>query len=384
MTKKIFLIAGEPSGDALGAKLMKALKEQSPEPIEFMGVGGPRMQDQGLESLLPMDELCVMGIWEVISQLPRLIKLIKGMVTEIENRDPDALITIDLPDFNFEVASRIRKRGKTKAKLIHYVAPSVWAWRPKRAIWVSEFLDGLICLFPFEPRFFPKLRTEFVGHPLIEERQDGDGAAFRARNGIPPDAKTLGLFFGSRAGELKVHGPILKDVAALLLEQYPDLHLIIPTLSNLEFDVLKIIESLDCPKFVVTDLEAKWDAIAACDRAVAVSGTVGLELALAGVPHVVTYKAHPLTWLIVRRMAKVNYAHLANILLGAPVIPEYLQGKANAVEISKGILKLYKVETEAAKQTDRTADLRKLLGTSFEEAPSAKAASFVLSLIFGP
>ena len=180
MTKRIFLIAGEPSGDALGAKLMQALKAQSKEPIEFRGVGGEKMEAQGLNSLIPMEDLCVIGIWEVMWQISRLMKIMRGMVEEIEEFDPHALVTIDLPDFNFQVASKIRKRGKTNAKLIHYVAPSVWAWRKGRADKVSKFLDGVMCLLPFEPKYFPKIKAEFVGHSLVEVQRSGNRDEFRS------------------------------------------------------------------------------------------------------------------------------------------------------------------------------------------------------------
>ncbi len=382
MTKEIFLIAGEASGDALGAELIKSLKAKSPDPLHFSGVGGPLMEAEGLENLLLMDELAVMGLWEVIAHLPRLLKLVKGVVEEIEKRDPAAVITIDLPDFNFEVGRRLKKHGKTKAKLIHYVAPSVWAWRPKRAEKIAKFLDAIMCLFPFEPAYFKKygLRAEFVEHPLTEQYSEGDRDAFRAKYSIAPEVKTLGLFFGSRQSEFSHVGGIIRQSAMMVKEQRPDLELIIPTLPDLEYDVLKIIEGLDCPSCIVTKPESKWDAFAACDAAIAVSGTVGLELAYAGVPHVITYKMNPLTWVAVKNMVKVKYAHLANILLNEPSVPEFLQGNANPVEISKEILKFLAMKERGAAQVARTQKIRELLGVG-GETPSEKAAAFVLSLI---
>lgn len=144
--KKIFMIAGEPSGDSLGGALIAALRAQSADPLVIEGVGGDLMQAQGLKTLLPMSEICVMGLFEVAAQLPRLIKLINAMVEEIETRQPDVFLTIDLPDFNFEIGKRLKKRGIFKGKHIHYVAPTVWAWRPGRAKKIAAFLDGLICL----------------------------------------------------------------------------------------------------------------------------------------------------------------------------------------------------------------------------------------------
>jgi lipid-A-disaccharide synthase len=383
MAKKIFVIAGEASGDALGANLMRALKAQSKEPIEFRGIGGPKMEAEGLDSLLPMEDLCVMGIWEVIWQLPRLINIVKGLVSEIEDYNPDAVVTIDLPDLNFQVASRVAKSNKTNPKLIHYVAPSVWAWRPKRADRIANFLDGVMCLLPFEPKYFLKLRADYVGHPIIEIAHEGDGDKFREARGIPKDVKTLGVFFGSRTAEVKANRDVLKGVASLVHEIHPNLHLIVPTLPGLEYEVLKICDELEMPSQTVTDIDAKWDAFAACDVAVAVSGTVGLELAFAKVPHVIVYKTHPMTWAVMKALVKSQYAHLVNIVLGRPVIPEYLQGKADAVNVGKAVLRLYKSEEARKAQADAAQELRKALGSDDPRTPSVRAADFVLGMIEG-
>lgn len=384
MTKKIFVVAGEHSGDVLGAGLMEALKAQSSEAIEFSGIGGPNMEAEGLKSLLPMDELCVMGIWEIIGHLPRLLKLVKGVAEEIEKYNPDVVVTIDLPDFNFAVASQLKKNGKSKAKIVHYVAPTVWAWRPGRAKKIAQFLDGLMCLFPFEPSYFTKhnLKAEFVGHPLIEfDPADADPVTFRQQRNIPADAPILGLFFGSRQSEIESMSKILKESALLVHEQYPDLHVVVPTVPNLEYEVRKVLEDVDYSVFVVTDPDQKWDAFAACNVAAAVSGTVGLELAYMGVPHVIAYKAHPVTWLALRALVKVKYAHLANILLDAPVIPEFLQNQCKSFEIGKAIYALFKFEDRRKLQLEKTASIREKLGVGEGSMPSQRAAEFVLKML---
>ncbi len=194
-TPNIFLIAGEPSGDNLGGALISSIRQKSPN-AEFFGIGGDIMTAQGLQSLLPMEEICVMGVFEVVTQIPRLLKLIQGVVEEIEARQPDILVTIDLPDFNFQVAKRLKKRGIFNGKIVHYVAPTVWAWRPGRAEKISEFLDGLLCLFPFEPAYFHpyNLRADYVGHPLIEQRlekSENETKALYDQYGIEPDKKIL-------------------------------------------------------------------------------------------------------------------------------------------------------------------------------------------------
>jgi lipid-A-disaccharide synthase len=378
---KIFFITGEHSGDVLGAGLLRELKALGV--TEFTGIGGPLMEEEGLESMLPMDELCVMGLWEIIGQLPRLLKLIEGVVAEIEKYNPDVVVTIDLPDFNFQVAQRLKKRGKCNARLVHYVAPSVWAWRPGRAKKVAAFLDGLICLFPNEPPYFTKhnLKAEFVGHPLVEhDPAQTDGAGFRQKFSIPPDAPILGLFFGSREGEINTHTEILVDTAHIIREQYPDLHLFVPTVPHLEYDVRQIVAGIKYPAFVLVNDDDKWDEFAACTAALAVSGTVGLELAYMGIPHVVTYKMHPVSWILVKMLVKTKYAHLANILLNEPAIPEYLQGKANSLEISKGLLKLFKDENERKAQVDKAIKLREMIVADPNMTPSAKAAAFVIEM----
>lgn len=381
MTKKIFLIAGEASGDALGASLMRALKLRAGADIELIGVGGPEMESEGLESLLPMAELTVMGIWEAVSHLPRLIKLRNGLVEEIEKQEPDAVVTIDFPDFNFQVASQLKKRGKSKAKLVHYVAPTVWAWRPGRAKIVSAFLDGMLCLFPFEPDHFKPhgLDAVFVGHPLIENKIHKDqGMAFRRELGIPDGAKTLGVLFGSREEEFKKMADTLRDTMEVLLEKYGDIHIIIPTLKHMEYNVAKAIEGIKASVYVVSEPGKKWKAFAACDVALAVSGTAGLELAYLGIPHVVVYKMHPVSALLARFLVKVKYAHLANILLEKRVVPEFLQSQCEPIRIAAPLLKMLKNTEEGQKQITELSKVRELLVTPDGKTPSENAAEFVL------
>ena len=383
MSKKIFLIAGEPSGDVLGAGLIRELKSQSRVPIEFIGVGGPLMEAEGLQSIVPMDELCVMGLWEVIWQLPRLLRLINGVVEEIEGAEPDAVVTIDLPDFNFEVARRIKKRALSSAKMIHYVAPSVWAWRPGRAKKIAALYDKVLCLLPFEPPYFKahEMEADFVGHPLVEEAKNFNGQDFREKNGITPQDKVLGLFLGSREGELHKHANVLKEAAQIIREQDPDVKIVIPTLPDFEYLVLKAIEDWDFETIVVSLPSLKWNSFAACDVAVAVSGTVGLELAYIGVPHVIAYKTHPITAMAVKRMIKVKYAHLANILLDAPVVPEYLQGKCNSLNVAKGLLSLLRKPEDRAAQKQAFAKLGQRLRPEGGVSPSVVAAKSVIETL---
>lgn len=327
--KIIYLIAGEASGDLLGARLMHALKEQHGEEISFAGIGGPLMEKEGLKSLFPMHYLSVMGISEILPKLTFFLKKIKEAADNIEKINPDIIVTIDAPDFSFRVAKSVQKRGNIDAKMVHYVAPTVWAWRSRRARKISKFLDGIMCLLPFEPPYFTKegMDAAFVGHPFIEsEAMQANGAIFRKKYSIAQDDLTLGLLLGSRSGELKRTAPVLvESVIQLARETGKTPHVIAPTLPHLEERVLGLLQDYPGPVHVVTDQDMKWHAFKACDYALAVSGTVGLELACLGVPHAIGYKMSPVTWHIIKRFIKVKYAHLANILFDKEVVPEFIQ-----------------------------------------------------------
>lgn len=382
----IFLIAGEPSGDVLGASLMCGLKAQHGDALVFQGVGGVHMEEQGLESLLPMEELCVMGLWEILSHLPRLNRLITGLCEEIEFRKPKVVVTIDLPDFNFRVAERLKKRGIFQGKIVHYVAPSVWAWRPGRAKHIAKFLDGLMCLFPFEPEYFTKvgLKAAYVGHPLIEIDKDQiDRDGYRQVRGIGQDDLCIGVFFGSREAELKAMSQVFCETIEYLAEHYPKLIVIAPTLPRYEMEVMNIVKGIGVESVVDPDTTRKWNAFAACDLAIAVSGTVGLELAYLGVPHIIGYKAHPVSAVLFRILAKVKHVHLANILLGREAVPEFLQGRCNALEMTKAILRLIRKPEAKEEQLRAFDELAKALQTPDGKAPSANAASFVSAFLTG-
>ncbi|MCB9980876.1 MAG: lipid-A-disaccharide synthase [Rhodospirillales bacterium] len=383
MSKSVFFIAGEASGDSLGASLIRGLKKREGDLVRFSGIGGPLMGEQGLKSLFPMDDLCVMGLWEVIWQLPRLLRLIQGTVEEIEKCAPDVVVTIDLPDFNFEVAQRLKKRGIFKGKIVHYVAPSVWAWRSGRAKKIAGYLDGLMCLFPFEPAYFSEhgLDAAYVGHPLIEvDTAALDPKGFREDLHIQDGALCLGVLFGSRERELRsLSKPFLETIGALH-EQYENLQLIAPTLPSLEYNVTNLLSGIDVPCNIVKDQNSKWDALASCDVALAASGTVALELSYLGVPHIIGYKAHPLTALILKLVVKTKYAHLANILLNEEVVPEYLQTKCSAGKLTRAMMRLLRYPEEQVKQKQAFARLHEKLQLGVGETPSERAAAYVLRM----
>lgn len=384
---KFFLIAGEPSGDVIGEKLIRALRLQVPE-ATFAGVGGPLMESAGMSLILPMKELTVMGIWEVMMRIPHLWKLMMGIMEEIERQQPDFVITVDFPDFNFILGHKLKRRGEFKGRLVHYVAPTVWAWRPGRAKKIAAYLDGLICLLPFEPPYFEPhgLKSIFIGHPVTQENPlAGKGKRFREARKIPDNARIVGLFFGSREEEFENLGKTIAEAAIYLHERFPDLYIVMPTLQQFEFNLHALTRDLNCPKYIVLDnKQEKWDAFSSMEAAIAVSGTVGLELAYADVPHVTVYKTSFLNWVLIRLLVKVKYAHLCNIIVNEGVIPEFLQHKCKPEAIAAKIEEILKGGDEAKRQRAGFAKMRDLLGLDVVDAPSDRAASFILSLKDAP
>lgn len=382
MTKplSIFVTAGEASGDVLGARLMEALRREHGGEIVFSGVGGPLMEAQGLQSLFPMRDLSVMGIVEVLPRLNKILKRISQVSVYIEKNKPNIVVTIDAPDFSFRVAEQVRKRVADPPVMVHYVAPTVWAWRPERAAKVARLYDGILCLFPFEPPYFEKegLAAAFIGHPALEgDLGRGDGAGLRKKLDIPADAQVLGILFGSRTGELSRVGPILRAAAEKVAVRTARLHILSLTLPHLEKQVAGLLRGLPCPTRIVTDSGRKADAFAAMTMALATSGTVGLELAVAGVPHVIGYKVNRISYEIIRRKVTVKYAHLANILLDRPVVPEFIQGNCTADNMATALLEGLPDQREAF------STVRQSLAGAANLSPSAQAARFVLGMSEG-
>lgn len=381
MTKHIFLLAGEASGDALGSKLMAAIKQEDPA-TKFSGVGGNLMSEQGLESFFPMQELSLLGLTEIIPHIPHLLKRIEQTVEYIEEINPDIIVTIDAPAFNFRVARKLKERGST-IKRIHYVAPSVWAYKPKRAKKISAFYNHLLTLLPFEPELFEKegLSSTFIGHPIVEEDLvGGDGVKFRQKNGIFKKAPVIFLMPGSRQSEIKRLLPVFKETIEILVETFPDLHSITLATKNFAGEIEKHFSDLPIPNIIVTNPELKKDAMAASDLALAKSGTGTLELAMANVPMVVTYKINPVSAWTLRRMIMIDYVNLVNILLDAPIIPELLQEDCQPEYLASALINL--LQDKDARQNQRINVQKSLQMIRFGQVPtpSQKAAQTILDL----
>lgn len=381
MARIFFVIAGEPSGDLLGAQLIEALKSKAGKSARFIGVGGERMQAAGLETIFPMSDLSVMGIAEVLPQIPKILKRIKQTVQAIDDEKPDAVITIDAPDFSFRVAKRVKEQCPD-IPLIHYVAPTVWAWRAGRAKKVAKFLDAVLCLFPFEPPYFEKegLIAPFVGHPLVTSIPIVNAETkkvFMDKYGLDSERPILTLLPGSRRGEIKRLVPIFKEVVHRLKAAQPNTQIIIPTLPRWR-DYLTV----QFPKVdVITDIwDEKYTAFHVSDLALHASGTVALELALCGTPMITTYKVSHFTAFIARLLLKTKYANLVNILLPEPLVPEFIQGNCHEDKLSLAVQDYLNDEKKLATQKEALIGLKEQLSTK-NKTPATTAANAIYTIL---
>lgn len=379
----IFLVAGEPSGDLLGARLMAALKRATGGQVRFAGVGGERMIAEGLDSLFPMHELTLFGLAELLPRLPSLIRRIGQTAHEILHLRPDAVVTIDAPDFCFRVLKKVR-RVNPSIKLIHYVAPTVWAWRPGRAAKIAAFLDHLLVLLPFEPPYFATvgLTASFVGHPVVESGVEaGDGPGFRTRQGIAPGTPLLCVLPGSRRSEIKLLLPDFAATLSLLKHRFPTLQVVVPTLGKVADAVTRAVADWPVPALVVRGDSDKYDAMAASNVALAASGTVALELALARLPTIIAYRIHPLTYHLYRRLIRVRYVNLVNIMLDRMLVPECLQDECNPARLAGEVTRLLSDPAARQAQIDGVIEVGRWLGQGGEQSPSDRAAAAVLGVV---
>ena len=323
--KKIFIIAGEVSGDVLGAKIMREMHG-----VEFIGIGGQHMQDCGLKSIFPMSDLSVMGITEVIAHAKTLTRRIKETVSAIISEKPDIVLTIDSPGFARSVVSKVRKSGALKhTKFFHVVAPQVWAWRPKRAKKYAKIFDKLYAFFDFEIPYFTKygLNTIAVGHPV------SDGLdKYKPDNDIKE--KIITLVPGSRMSEVKKLLPVFhKTVDMLVNSGYRDYKFVIPTVETTESYVREHVKNWK-NKPVLIDSKERYQLYANTYIAIVASGTVSAEMAIMHIPTIVVYKMNPLTILLAHILLRVKWASLVNILMNKTVFPELLGKNANAPAIT--------------------------------------------------
>ncbi len=377
----IYLVACEPSADALGAQLMEALRVETEGRARFMGIGGARMTAAGLQSLFDPRELVLLGIFEVVPAYRRVLARVREAIDDITARNPDLLVTIDSWGFTGRIHERLAKAGNLIPR-VRYVAPQVWAWRPGRAKQLSRWINHLLTLFPFEPPYFTPhgLATTWVGHPVVESASGrGDAGAFRMRHQIAPEATILSVLPGSRPGEVKRLLPVFRRTVELLAKQHSGLTTVIPTVGTVAELVRDGTSDWPCPLVIVNETEV-YDAFAASRAALAASGTVSLELAMASVPHVIAYRVSALSAFVFRRLRKTRFANLVNVLLDRLAVPELLQEDCNPKSLAAAISQILLPGTVAETQrADFKEALAKLVPP--DGSPSRLAARTVLKLI---
>ncbi|WP_337056344.1 lipid-A-disaccharide synthase [Pseudomonas sp. USHLN015] len=369
---RIALVAGEASGDILGSGLMQALKARHPD-AEFIGVGGPLMEAEGLASYFPMERLAVMGLVEVLGRLPELLSRRKRLIATLIDARPDVFIGIDAPDFNLGVELKLRRAG---IRTVHYVSPSVWAWRQKRVLKIREGCDLMLTLFPFEAQFYEahQVPVRFVGHPLADTIPlEADRAAARTAIGVPDGAALVALMPGSRGGEVGRLGSLFLDAAERMRSMRPGLHFVLPCASPARRQQLE--QMLAGRNLPLTLLDGRsHQALAACDAVLIASGTATLEALLYKRPMVVAYKVAPMTYRILKRLVQSPYVSLPNLLAQRLLVPELLQDAATPEALAQTLVPLLDggdVQTEGFDRIHRTLRLD----------ASKEAAGAVLDLI---
>ena len=380
---KVFVIAGEPSGDALGGALMEGLRVLAPE-VTFDGVGGPAMQEQGLSSRFDMSELSLMGLVEILPKYAHLKRRVREMATAVVNTQPDVLITIDSPDFCLRVADIVR--GQCKVPCVHYVAPSVWAWRPKRAQKMSHSVDHVLALLPFEPPYMEAagMTCDFVGHPIATASQADAAQIGMFRAQFAPGASPLILALpGSRKSEVTRLSPVFADSLKRVCAQHPGARVVVPAAAPVASLVRDLVASWPGDPIVLDprgrDPELvraeKLAAFGAADVALAASGTVSLELAAAQTPMVIAYDMNWLSRKVVSRMLQVDTVTLVNLVSETRAVPEFIGADCRAELIAPAI----EAVLQAPEAQDAAMALTMQRLGQGGEAPGLRAARSVLA-----
>lgn len=389
----VAIVAGEPSGDALGAGLMAALRARHGSALRFSGLGGERMTARGFASLFPISELSVMGLVEVLPRARRILQRLGQLERVLRADPPDVLVTIDSPGFTHRLAKRLQGRS---FPIVHYVAPTVWAWKPGRARKLRSLVDHLLALLPFEPPYFERegLPTTFIGHPAVEflaaaraqaAAETAAGNPFRKRYGIPQNAPLLAMLPGSRRGEVAKLLPVFSAAVARAAQRHPDLQVVIPTVPDVAGMVINALPNIAVPAQAIMAPPERYQAMLAADFALAASGTATLELGLSQTPTLLAYRVNPITAAILRRMLKVPYAGLVNILLGREVMGEFLQERCRPDLLAGALSHLMEDAEARQQQLEACRQVADMLGANpdgsvAEPGPSQRAADVVLNM----
>lgn len=393
--KKIFIIAGEASGDLLGSKIMKSLinNDKNVE-ITFCGIGGEKMEKEGLKSLFPMSDLSLMGFFEVLPKVFKLLKRIKQTVDTIIKEKPDAILTIDSPGFCFRVMEKLKCKDKKffdSVKKIHLIAPSVWAYKEKRAKRISKIYDLLLCILPFEPPYFEKygLKTEYIGHPIFDDDTKYSTKYSKSdlskNYSVSYDDIIIILTPGSRESEVERIYPIMIKAINILKERYcytyKDYHIFTFANSNTRDLVDFTAHEYEFKTKIITNETEKAKILSCANVALAKSGTNTFEFNIYGVPLVVTYTFNWFTNKIVKRVVKIKYANLVNILANQEIIPEFVLDNVDPSQIAEQLNKFLKDKQLCKKQIEDTRNIIKQLGYNCPEKASYCGASKILNLI---
>jgi lipid-A-disaccharide synthase len=379
VARKIFLIATEESGDRLGASLMKVLRQRLGGAVRFEGVGGRAMAREGLTSLFPIEQLSIMGLAAVVKQLPMILRKIRETAEAVTRASPDILVIIDSPDFTHRVARRVRARDPA-IPIIDYVSPSVWAWRPGRARAMCAYVDHVLALLPFEPEAYRRLRgppCSYVGHPLTEQIATlRPGADERQRRDAQPPV--LLVLPGSRRGEVRHHMAVFGATLGLLQAEGVAFELILPTMPHLADAVREGVANWPVQPRIVIGEQEKRAAFRIARAALAKSGTVTLELALAGVPMVTAYRTGAIeAWMLLRAI-NVSSVILANLVVGENVVPEFLQRDCTPQKLSRALRDVLEESPLRRRQVEAFARLDSIMSTG-NATPSTRAADIVLA-----
>ncbi|HEX9159400.1 MAG TPA: lipid-A-disaccharide synthase [Rhizomicrobium sp.] len=380
----LMLVCGEPSGDRLGAELMAGVKSINPD-VRIVGVGGPAMAAEGLQTLFPLDDTAVMGLREVVPRIPAILRRVREAADYAVRVAPDAVVLIDSPDFTHRIARRLR-RVAPQIRTVNYAPPQVWASRSYRARTMARYFDLVLALLPFEPQFFEArgLRAIFVGHPVVERAaQMTGGHALRRRLDIAADAPLLVVLPGSRMNEVRLLLPPFRDAVRILRDTTARLVCVLPVIDHVREYVQAHTQGWPTPLHLVEGDADKFAAFDAADSALAASGTVTTELALAGTPMAVGYRLGPITYALVRPFVNVRFITLANILLDRPAVPEFVQRACTGDALAGALMPLLADDkARKAQQRDLTEAVSRLgFGA---ERPSVRAARALLEFASEP
>ncbi len=387
MSEKIFIIAGEASGDMHASGLCKELVRRIPN-VTITGIGGPAMADAGVDLLFPNSRLAVVGLFEVLSHAGPIFRAYRQVVSWLKRHRPGLLILVDYPEFNLLVASKAKKIG---IPVFYFISPQIWAWREGRIKKIRRLVDRMAVILPFEKKFYSRhgMDVTFVGHPLVDRVKPGtDRTTFCRRHGIDHRLPLVGLLPGSRSGEIRRFFKIMIETGRLVKNSVPTAQFVIPVAPGVSQDLLKFMEqeirdtlpAWDRDIFRIVQNET-YDAIAASDIILTASGTVTLEAGILGTPMIVMYKVSPLTYHLGRHLIKVKYCSLVNLVAGREIVPEIFQYEANPERLSSELVQRLKDPERLAESRQQLLSLRNMLGHG---GAAARAAGEAISLMRRP